>query len=90
MNIEFLNLLKSPQEEGDSVLQNKNRGDELIWVIIHIYMEMSQGSSLCNYLKQTQMSLFFSFAKLENRREEQVLSGGCLVLSRDTGTSGRG
>jgi hypothetical protein len=38
-------------------------------------MEMSQGNSLCSYLKQTKTSFFFSFTKLENRRTEQVLSG---------------
>jgi hypothetical protein len=43
---------------------------------------MSQGNSLCSYLKQTKMS-FFSFTKLENKRAEQVLPGG-------VGTSGRG
>jgi hypothetical protein len=122
----------------------KNRGDEPIWAIIHIYMEVAQGNSLCSYLffffhtrawtqglhleplhqsyfcegffkigsqrticpdwlwtaiflisapwvaritgvihqrlalcsyhKQAKMS-FFSFAKLENKREEQVLPG---------------
>jgi hypothetical protein len=31
----------------------KNRGDESIQVIIHIYIEMSQGNSLYSYLKQT-------------------------------------
>jgi hypothetical protein len=41
MNIELLSLLKSPQE-GDQGRKEKNRGDELFWVIIHIYMEMSQ------------------------------------------------
>jgi hypothetical protein len=30
-------------------------------------MEMSQGNSLCSYLKQTKM-YFFSFTKLENRK----------------------
>jgi hypothetical protein len=49
----------------------------------NIYMEMSQGNFLCSYLKQTKMSFFFSFTKLENRRAEQV-------LSREVGTSGRG
>jgi hypothetical protein len=39
--------------------KKKNRGDESIQVIMHIYMEMSQGNSLCSYLKQTKMSLFF-------------------------------
>jgi hypothetical protein len=38
MNIEFLNLLKSPYEGR----KEKNRGEEPIWVIIPVYMEMSQ------------------------------------------------
>jgi hypothetical protein len=38
VNTEFLKLLKS-SEEGR---KEKNRGDELIQVIIQIYMEMSQ------------------------------------------------
>jgi hypothetical protein len=54
----------------------KIRGDKPIEVIIHIYMEISQGNSLCNYiyLKQTKMSCFsfifslFSSEKLENSR----------------------
>jgi hypothetical protein len=54
----------------------KNREDEPIGVIIHIYTEMSQGNSLYShiYLKQAKMS-FFSSTKLENRRMEQVLWG---------------
>jgi hypothetical protein len=36
----------------------KNRRDERIRVIIHIYMEMSQGNSLCSYLKQ---NVFFTY-----------------------------
>jgi hypothetical protein len=55
MNIEFLNLLKS-LEEGDWGRKEKNRGDEPIWVIIHLYMEMSQGDTLYSYLKKTKMS----------------------------------
>jgi hypothetical protein len=42
----------------------KIRGDEPIGVIIHIYMEISQGNSQCSYLyhKQAKMSCFlFSF-----------------------------
>jgi hypothetical protein len=35
MNIEFLNLLKPPLE-GDHGKYRKNRGNETIWVIIHI------------------------------------------------------
>jgi hypothetical protein len=38
--------------------KEKNRGDEPIWVIIHIYVEMSQGNSLHSYLKQMKMSFF--------------------------------
>jgi hypothetical protein len=34
-------------------------------------MEMSQGNSLCSYLKQTKIEFFFT--KSENRRVEQVL-----------------
>jgi hypothetical protein len=41
VNVEFLNLLKSPQE-GDESREEKNRGDEPIQIIIHTYMEMSQ------------------------------------------------
>jgi hypothetical protein len=36
-------------------------------------MEMSRENSLCSYLKQR--CHFFSFTKLENRREDQVLLG---------------
>jgi hypothetical protein len=36
-------------------------------------MEMSQGNSLCSYLKQTKMSFIFSFTKSENKKAEQVL-----------------
>jgi hypothetical protein len=42
-------------------------------------MEMSQGNSLCSYLKQTKMSFFFSFTKSENRRAEQVLLLGGFI-----------
>jgi hypothetical protein len=41
MNMKFLNLLKSP-EEGDYNRKEKNKGDEQIRVIIHVYMEMLQ------------------------------------------------
>jgi hypothetical protein len=33
------------------IRKEKNRGDEPFWVILHIYMEMSQGNSLHSYLK---------------------------------------
>jgi hypothetical protein len=41
MNLEVLNLLKSP-EGGDKGKKEKNRGDEPIQVTIHTYMEMSR------------------------------------------------
>jgi hypothetical protein len=44
----------------------KNRGDEPIQAIIHIYMEMSQWNNLYSYLKQM---------KMENRKVKQILSG---------------
>jgi hypothetical protein len=68
MNIEFLNLLKSP-EEGDKSRKEKNRGHEPIWAIIHTLMK----KSLYSYLKQTKMTFF---QKTENRKVKQVLSGG--------------
>jgi hypothetical protein len=58
-------------------LKKKNRGDEPIWVIIHIHMEMSQGNSLYSYLNKQKYHLkFFVFTKMKNSRAEQVLSGG--------------
>jgi hypothetical protein len=53
----------------------KNRGDEPIVIIIHTYMEISQGNSLCSFLyhKQAKMSFLFSSTKSENRRTEQIL-----------------
>jgi hypothetical protein len=45
---------------GTKVERRKAR-DEPILVIIHINMEMSQGNSLCSYLKQTRMSFFFIY-----------------------------
>jgi hypothetical protein len=79
MNIESLKLLKSPKK-GTKGRKEKNRGDEPIQVIIHIYMEMSQGNSLCIYLKQTKMSFFFF---LQNWKRQ---NRSCLGV----GTSGKG
>jgi hypothetical protein len=42
-------------------------------------MEMSQGHSLDNYLKQTKGTFYF-FAKSENRRAKQVLSEGLVPV----------
>jgi hypothetical protein len=53
----------------------KNRGDEQIGVKIHTYMKMSQGNSLCSYLKLVKNVIIFSFTKPEKRRVEQVLPG---------------
>jgi hypothetical protein len=40
-------------------------------------MEVPQGNSLCSSLKQAKLHFFFlSFAKLENRRTEEVLPAG--------------
>jgi hypothetical protein len=57
----------------------ENSRDEPIGIILHIYMEISLGNSLCSYLylKLAKMS-FFSFfffysTKSENKRVEQVL-----------------
>jgi ribosomal protein S26 len=60
MNVEFLNQLKPPQKR-DYGRKKKNRGDEPIWAIIHLYMEVPQGNSLCRYLKQAKMSFFFFY-----------------------------
>jgi hypothetical protein len=52
-----------------------NGGDEPIGVIVHIYMEISQGNSLYSYLylkKNVIFFLFFLFSstKLEDRKDE--------------------
>jgi hypothetical protein len=62
----------------------KIRGERLIGITIHIYMEMSQGNSLYIYLylKQAKMSCFlfylfsFFFYKIGNRRAKLVLPKG--------------
>jgi hypothetical protein len=48
----------------------------------NIHIEMSQGNSLYSYLKETKMSFFFSFTKLQNRRAEQALSWGWYQCGR--------
>jgi hypothetical protein len=60
----------------------KNKGDEPIWPIVHVQMEVSQGNSLCSYLKQANM-LFFFFYKI---RDQEGRTGLIWVV----GTSGRG
>jgi hypothetical protein len=51
----------------------KNRGDEPIWVIIHIYMEISQGNSLCSYLylKQAKNVIFFLLQNWRTRGQNK-------------------
>jgi hypothetical protein len=69
----------------------KIRGDKPVGSIIHIYMEISQGNSLCSYLylKKAKMSFFlFSSTKLENKRVEHVLRWG--GREEKAGTSGSG
>jgi hypothetical protein len=58
----------------------KIRGDKPIGVIIHIYIEIPQGNSLCSYLylKQAKVSCFsfYPSKEMENRKAEQVLPSG--------------
>jgi hypothetical protein len=51
---------------------NKNIGDEPIWVITHIHMEISQGNFLCSYLylnKQKCNFFFFLFCSTKSENE---------------------
>jgi hypothetical protein len=68
----------------------KIRGDKPIGVIIHIYIETSQGNSLCSYLylKQVKtshyfLSFLFFFYKIGEQEDRIVLLGRggdiCLV-----------
>jgi hypothetical protein len=57
---------------------NKNR-TEPIGVIMHLYMEMSQGNSLCNYLKPAKMSIFFFYKIREREGATGPAQGGRLV-----------
>jgi hypothetical protein len=49
---------------------NKNRGDEPLGAIIHIYMAIPQGNSLCCYLylKEAKCKSSFLFFLLKNQR----------------------
>jgi hypothetical protein len=57
--------------KGDYGRKKKNRGNELILVIIHMHMEMSQGNSLYSFLKQTKMSLFFLLQNQKTRGKKR-------------------
>jgi hypothetical protein len=66
----------------DQGRKKKNRGDELIQVILYIrntYIEMSQGNSPCSHIKQIKMSIRF-FIKIGEQRTEQILSGKLLLV----------
>jgi hypothetical protein len=60
----------------------KIKGDKPTGVIIHIYMEISQGNSMYSYfyLKQAKMTCFslylFSFFSLQNWRTSPAHRGG--------------
>jgi hypothetical protein len=53
--------------------KEKNREDEPIQAIIHIYMEMSQQNTLYSYIKQTKMS---SSQKQKTGRQNRSYLGG--------------
>jgi hypothetical protein len=55
----------------------KIREDEPIRVIIHTYMEILQGNSLCSYLylKQTKVSFFFLLQKWRKRGQTDPAQG---------------
>jgi hypothetical protein len=60
-------LLSSFPSFLDKGRKEKNRGEESIWVIIHKYMEMLQGSSLYSYLKQKcHFSFFYEMEEQED------------------------
>jgi hypothetical protein len=81
MNIEFLNWLKTTIRKEP---RQKNRGSEPNQALIHIYMEVSQGNSLCSYLKQEKMSFFscIFYTKLENWRENKSCLGDLITSGR--------
>jgi hypothetical protein len=75
MNTEFLNCLKQPQERGKS-RKKKNR-DEPNQAAIHMYLERSEGYSLCSCLKQAKMSFLFSlFCKIREQEGRTGLAWG--------------
>jgi hypothetical protein len=82
MNIVILNW-PGPPWEGDQGGVKRTGRDEPVGVVIHVYMETTQGISLCSYLylKLAKMPCFsfmfyaFSTTNLANKRVEQVLDG---------------
>jgi hypothetical protein len=70
----------------------KIRGDKLIGVIIHTYMEISQGNSLCNYLYLKLECHFFCFIFshfFSYKIREQVCRTSPAWEGGEAGTSGR-
>jgi hypothetical protein len=69
----------------------KIRGDTPVGVIIHIYLEISQGNSLCSYLKEAKMPSFsfypfsFFFYKIgeQEGRTSPAKGGGLAPVGRD-------
>jgi hypothetical protein len=55
--------------------------------IIHMYMEVPQGNSMCSYFKQTKRSFFFffSYTKSETRKIKHILYGGLVPFWRGRG-----
>jgi hypothetical protein len=82
-NIVILNWQR-PLWEGDQEVAKTSGRDESIRVVIHMCMETTQGISLYSdlYLNLAKHHAFlfilyvFSSTKSENKRAEQVLSGG--------------
>jgi hypothetical protein len=66
----------------------KKNKDEPNWVIIHIYLEISQGNSLCSYLKQQISIIFFSFLVYKIRTEGQNRSYGGRWYQQEGGSGG--
>jgi hypothetical protein len=66
-----------------------SRGDEPTGVIVHIYMELSQGNSLGSYLYLKQAKMSFFFFLLYKIREQEDRTGPAWGLE-GSGTNGRG
>jgi hypothetical protein len=68
----------------DQEVVNRSGREEPIWVVIHIYMEVTQGIPLYSYLHLKLAKLYaflfilyvFSSTKSENKRVKQILPIG--------------
>jgi hypothetical protein len=79
MNIEFLNLLKPPQE-GYQGRKEKNRGDEPIQVII--YMETSPCVAILNKQNSIYLFIYLFLHKQKSGRQNRTCLGWVLVGRR--------